>query len=158
MPAVVDDMNSLLTINPYVHQGTWVFDDPAVGLVREPFASGIPEMIEVLTRHIPGAARGFRLTFAAGPFPGAQAAIEWVREDMGGNWYRWPEQNLEGWLCPALFKYFDDAPQKLYLRADTQTKDQMLQVPRTLVEHLLALLIAHDFEEAEDLVRAALAQ
>ena len=26
--------------------------------------------------------------------------------------------NLEGWLCPALFKYFDKAPPELYGRAD----------------------------------------
>ena len=38
--------NALLVIQPYRSHGTWVFDDPAVGLVREPFVSGIPQMID----------------------------------------------------------------------------------------------------------------
>jgi len=25
----------------------------------------------------------------------------------------------EGWLCPALFKYFTSAPQRLYARVET---------------------------------------
>jgi hypothetical protein len=33
---------------------------------------------------------------------------------MGGNWYFSPQFQLEGWLCPALFKYFEAAPQKIY--------------------------------------------
>ena len=33
--------NSLFIIRPYKHSGMWVFDDPAVGLVREPFVSSV---------------------------------------------------------------------------------------------------------------------
>ena len=151
-------MNAIMVIRPYLDSGVWVFDDAAVGLEREPFVGGIPEMIEILTREIPNAARGFRLTFSAAPFPGSQACIEWVREDMGGNWYRWPQHGMEGWLCPALFKYFDEAPRKLYLRAEPDVhQDEMLRVPRAQVERLLALLVAGDVEEARELVRAALA-
>jgi hypothetical protein len=25
---------------------------------------------------------------------------------------------MEGWLCPALFKYFEEAPPELYVQAD----------------------------------------
>jgi hypothetical protein len=32
-------LNSLLAFHPYQHDGVWVFDDPAVGLVREPFGA-----------------------------------------------------------------------------------------------------------------------
>lgn len=36
---------------------------------------------------------------------------------MGGNWY-WNESlGMEGWLCPALFKYFDTAPERIYAQA-----------------------------------------
>jgi hypothetical protein len=110
--------NSIMVISPYRHHGTWVFDDPSVGLVREPFVSGIPEMIDMLVREIPDAEQGFRLLFSSTQFPGYQVEIEHVREEYGGAWYRWPEQNREGWLCPALFKYFDRAPRKLYCRAE----------------------------------------
>jgi hypothetical protein len=108
--------NSLFVIKPYKWEGLWVFDDPAVGLVREPFVAGADTMIDVATRHIPNAERGFVAIFSAGPFPGAQIVLDWSREEAGGNVYRWPEKDLEGWLCPALFKYFDQAPKKLYVQ------------------------------------------
>ena len=80
--------NSLLVIVPYWYEGTWVFDDPAVGLQREPFVSGVPEMIDNLVSNIPDARKGFRLTFSADPFPGFQKELKWVRGELGGNWYR----------------------------------------------------------------------
>ena len=33
---------------------------------------------------------------------------------MDGNWYYSADLDAEGWLCPALFKYFDEAPEKIY--------------------------------------------
>ena len=33
---------------------------------------------------------------------------------MGGNWYDSPDLDIEGWLCPALFKYFEVAPERIY--------------------------------------------
>src|SRR4051812_18772923 len=70
--------NALMVINPYWSSGTWVFDDPATGLVREPFVSGVPEMIDKLVTDIPNAKRGFRLLFSATPFPGYQAMFKRV--------------------------------------------------------------------------------
>jgi hypothetical protein len=32
--------------------------------------------------------------------------LEWVRQEYDGSWYRIKGQTFEGWLCPALFKYF----------------------------------------------------
>jgi len=40
--------NALRVIAPYWFEGTWVFDDDTVGLVREPFVEGVPEMIDEL--------------------------------------------------------------------------------------------------------------
>ena len=110
--------NSLLVIAPYWFEGTWVFDDPAVGLQREPFVSGVPEMINNLVSNLPEARRGFRLTFSADPFPGFQQELKWVREEMGGNWYRTEDPTMEGWLCPALFRYFDRAPERIYVKTE----------------------------------------
>jgi hypothetical protein len=31
---------------------------------------------------------------------------------MGGNVYGW--NNMEGWLCPALLKYFTSPPKKIF--------------------------------------------
>ncbi len=38
-----------------------MFDDPRVGLVREPFVAGIPAMMDKLVREITNAENGFRL-------------------------------------------------------------------------------------------------
>ena len=110
--------NAMMVIHPYRHEGMWVFDDDRVGLVREPFVFGIPEMIDAFAAEIPNAQSGFRLLFSAQPFPGFQEELVWVRGEYEGNWYRSPKLGAEGWLCPALFKYFDAAPQTIYVRLE----------------------------------------
>ncbi len=116
MPATT--RNSIMVITPYWYSGTWVFDDEAVGLRREPFVAGIPEMINHFVKDIPTAKSGFRLTFSAAPFPGHQAKAVWVRPESGGNIYRLENPPMEGWLCPALLHYFENPPKELYVRAD----------------------------------------
>ena len=95
-----------------------MFDDPRVGLDKEPFVSGADTMIEVLVSNIPNAEKGFRLLFSATAFPGYKVKLEWKREEYGGNWYYSAEFKMEGWLCPALFKYFEKAPKEIYVRAE----------------------------------------
>jgi hypothetical protein len=110
--------NALMVLVPYRHAGTWVFDDPRAGLVREPFVAGVPEMIDVLVAGIPGATNGFRLLFSAQPFPGYQKKLTWLRGDMGGNYYKMDSPPMEGWLCPAMFRYYQNAPKELYVKAE----------------------------------------
>jgi hypothetical protein len=112
--------NQIMVIAPYwlEEASTWVFDDPAVGLHQEPFVSGVPEMIDHLVQDIPEARRGCRLLFSASPFPGYQKRLVWRREEMGGNWYASDDPPLEGWLCTALFRYFAQAPEELYVKAE----------------------------------------
>lgn len=118
-PPSTTSTNATLSIEPYRHEGAWVFDDPAVGLVREPFVAGVTEMIDRLTAAIPAAERGFRLLFAAHPFEGHQTAMTWLRADpVEGNWYRADDTGDEGWLCPALFWYFPSPPARIYVRAE----------------------------------------
>ena len=60
-------------------------------------------MIDRVVADIPNADSGFRLIFAATPFPGHQCQLDWIRADEdGGNWYRSTDLDMEGWLCPAL--------------------------------------------------------
>jgi hypothetical protein len=75
----------------------------------------MPEIIDLAVREIPDAANGFSLIFSANPFTGAALEMERRREESGGNWYGW--NGMEGWLCPALFRYFEKAPAKLYAQA-----------------------------------------
>ena len=62
-------MNSIRIIVPYKFEGMWVFDDPVVNLVREPFVAGIDQIIDRLVAPIPDVEQGFRLLFSATPFP-----------------------------------------------------------------------------------------
>lgn len=110
--------NSMFVLRPYQHQERWVFDDERVGLVAEPFVFGIDTMIDRMVAEIPDAADGFHLIFSVNRFPGCTVGLEWRREEAGGNWYHSAEYDMEGWLCPALFKYFESAPPSLFAKAE----------------------------------------
>ncbi|HEX2114366.1 MAG TPA: DUF6717 family protein [Alphaproteobacteria bacterium] len=117
-------MNAINVIAPYRNHGMWVFDDPRTGLVQEPFVAGADTMIDRVTAGIPDAECGFIMVFSASPFPGHQYRLEWRRSEGGGNWYYSPQLDLEGWLCPALFRYFAEAPRELFVQiksADPKT-------------------------------------
>lgn len=109
-------MNSIRVIKPYKYEGAWVFDDPTCDLLREPFIAGIDKMLDAFVANIPDAANGFLLYFSSSPFPSSTIKLTWVREEAGGNWYYSDALKMEGWLCPALFKYFDLAPKTIFAR------------------------------------------
>jgi len=111
--------NILMVIEPYWYQGTWVFDDESAGLDKEPFVQGVPEMIDDLVKDIPNARSGFRLLFSSVSFPSYQLELTRVKEECGGYWYRAKNKSAEGWLCPALFKYFETAPEIIYVKAES---------------------------------------
>ena len=115
------DVNALMIIAPYKYEGTWVFDDPAVGLFREPFIAGIDTMIDKAVAGIPNAEKGFRAIFSSSPFPGANLKLEWRRPESGGNWYYSDQFKMEGWLCPALLKYFPTAPREIYVKIEPKS-------------------------------------
>ncbi len=110
--------NAIMVISPYRDHDTWVFDDASAGLVKEPFVAGVPEMIDVLVKDIPSAEDGFRLLFSAKAFPEYQKKLVWLRGDMGGNYYRFEDSSMEGWICPAMFKYYSTAPKELFVKAE----------------------------------------
>jgi hypothetical protein len=64
-------MNAINVIAPYKHLGMWVFDDPRVGLSKEPFVSGADAMIDRVVADIPNADSGFRLIHPSVPQSGA---------------------------------------------------------------------------------------
>ena len=88
------------------------------GLRREPFVAGVPEMIKVLVAKIVDAKGGFRLLFSANPFPGHQKKLTWMRGDSGGNYYKLDDPPMEGWICPAMFRYYKEPPRSLYVKAE----------------------------------------
>ncbi len=107
-------MNSLFVIKPYKYLTLWVFDDEKVRLIQEPFIAGADEIIDLMVKDIPNAKEGFVMFFSDEPFPGHKLELNWQREDGSGNWYRSSALDKEGWLCPALFRYFKETPKNLY--------------------------------------------
>ncbi len=71
----------------------WVFDDSRVGLVQEPLVAGTDKMIDRVVEDIPNAERGFTVIFSGG---------------------------MEGWLCPALLRYFSEAPKQIYVQVKSR--------------------------------------
>lgn len=114
-------MNSIHVIAPYKYLDMWVFDDEKVGLTQEPFVSGADTMIDRVVENIPNAEKGFILIFSKDQFPGAVLRLVWRRPESNGNWYYSEELEMEGWLCPALFKYFAEAPKELYVQVKAKT-------------------------------------
>lgn len=62
--------------------------------------------------------KGVQLLFSAAPFPGYQRKLTRLREEFGGQWYATDEPEMESWLCPAMFRYFDEAPEEIYVKAE----------------------------------------
>ncbi len=113
-----------LTLYPYLLGGScWVFDDERTGLKEEAFVLGMTEMISrvVRSKQVPDAERGFAMTFSDRPFEGHDVVLRWLRSDGGlGNWYEGTVvgERMEGWLCPALLLYFQEAPRAIFVRCD----------------------------------------
>ena len=108
---------SVKCIHPYMHEMQWVFDDPAVDLDKEPFVNGADLLIDQLVTGMEDSWRGFNLYFSDRPFDGYTVMLEWDRQEADGNWYYCEAFNDYGWLCPALLKYFPEAPKRLYVGA-----------------------------------------
>jgi hypothetical protein len=110
--------NAMLVIEPYRAGNQWRFDEPLLHLKAEPFVRGIPEMIDKMSANIPGSDKRVRLIFSQNPFPGYEYRLDRLREEDGGNWYYSDAYQMQGWLCPALFKFFPRAPSHIYVRAE----------------------------------------
>ena len=113
-------MNAIHIIQPYWHGGTWVFDDDRFGLSREPFVAGADTIISKMVESIPHARSGFKLTFSAIEFPGAELEVTRKGDGDGtaGTYYRAEKLEMDGWLCPALLHYFPTPPEKIYAKAE----------------------------------------
>lgn len=115
--------NSMMSLKVYLDQQTrlWSFDDERVNLLREPFVCGIGDIIDNLVKNINDAETGFRMTFSASRFPGCTLQLNKIEDKDGGSgtWYSVEgNKTKEGWLCPALFQYFEKAPTEIFVQAE----------------------------------------
>ena len=113
-------MNVVNIIEIYKWNGYWVFDDPNVGLVHEGLVMGTDTIIDYLVQDIPNADAGFMCMFSGKPLP--EYTVKFVLSRRGndeiGNWYTAEGTNMEGWLCPALYKYFEKEPDCIWIKID----------------------------------------
>jgi hypothetical protein len=116
-------MNAINIIEIYKWKGFWVFDDPSTGLVHEALVMGTDKIIDVAVANIENADKGFICIFSGTPLP--EYDIKLVLHKRGnnidGNWYRSEELDMDGWLCPALYKYFEVEPDAIYLKIEPKT-------------------------------------
>ena len=122
--------NSIMIISPYQlivgGRRTWCFDDELAGLKREPFVAGMSEMIDMalISKNKQASdidestKNGFTLMFSSKPFVGYDFSIDFIESEFEGSWYEWKDKNMKGWLCPALFKYFDKAPEEIFIKIE----------------------------------------
>jgi hypothetical protein len=107
-------VNAINVISPYKHHGMWVFDDPHVGLVQEPFVSGADTWIDRVVADIPNADKGFILIFSSTAFPGHQYRLDWRRAEAGEIGIT---RLIWTWRagCAQLFSDTSLTPQLLYM-------------------------------------------
>ena len=137
------NQNQIRSIEPYMCHGEWAFDDDTTGLVQEPFVCGMSEILDfcledsgIDPEEVEG---GFRLTFSKDKWPDSTHSLTWLGASEGGNDYELDSEcrnltihnsdrhydvpeGMKGWLCPALYHYFDDAPEKIYLSVARKEK------------------------------------
>jgi hypothetical protein len=128
--------NLLAVIETYWYEGAWVFDDPSRGLEKESLegcfeaefreiralarliGGGVTKLIDYLVKDIPDARAGFVLLLSSQPFAGYQLELDRIAEEDGGCLYRGSNHCAEVWLSPELIRYFETAPESLYVKAE----------------------------------------
>lgn len=119
--------NSIQVIHPYKWNYLWVFDDPSKGLTREPFINCATALIDAGIcnlygkEKLPTFEKGFNLLFSNKEFMNYDFKFIWKEEIAGGNVYECKELNREGWLCPALLKYFRTPPKCIFVKMTLPT-------------------------------------
>jgi len=113
--------NAIFTLTFYRHEGQWVFDDPGRDIQVEPLVCGADDVFDVLSgRDQDPAINRCTVNFSATPIPGHKVHARFQKPEYGGSVYTTTDlmgtEPFEFWLCPALFAYFDRAPEDLYVQ------------------------------------------
>jgi hypothetical protein len=113
-----DMSNSVFVLYPKRSTfGIWAFDDEMRGLKNEPFVGETNNLLDKMAIE-----SGYDLNdnpqvallFAATEFPDYQCDLNLIETSPTGTTYRDQISGIYPWLCPAMFKYFPEAPEKMY--------------------------------------------
>lgn len=117
-----NESNAVFIIQPYRVGKVWCFDEPALGVFKEPFVGTINDMIDDMLERA-GLPQGEQFTalFSADKLPSADMQLVLDQsEGKNGAWYKDVTKGGKtedaGWLCPCLFKFFPSAPENIYVR------------------------------------------
>ena len=113
--------NALFTLTFYRHQGQWVFDDERRDIYVEPLVCGADDVFDVLSgRHLDPSINRCTVNFSSTPIPGHEVHATYLGPEFDGSRYSTTDltsaEPFEFWLCPALFAYYAEAPQDLYVQ------------------------------------------
>jgi hypothetical protein len=78
----------------------WVFDDERVGLVKEPFVMGIPEIINNAVGHLANPEAGFTVLFNNTGLPSSDVVLKKLDIESGGTWYEQEGTGMKGCCVP----------------------------------------------------------
>lgn len=103
-------------LNLYWHNNAWCFDDEEKNVKAEPFVMGSSEIISFLAKEQKKTSENLKLRFSEEPFKESLISLKWARyQPEKWNLYRSEEINMEGWLCPVLYSYFEEAPKEIFV-------------------------------------------
>jgi hypothetical protein len=114
----MENNNSIFTLAPYKWNGIWVFDDDRVGLVKEAFVAGADTTLDLLSNNAPKCV----VHFSTNPFKGYQIRLDMLQTSEFGTDFVWTDKDNNDhdvWLCPAMFLYYPEAPDSLYVQVKT---------------------------------------
>lgn len=117
--------NALFSLNAYVKNGIWMFDDESRDIKEEPFVAGADVMFDLMSgRSADESIDSCNIIFGPTPIPDYDVHATLIGADgFDGHYYNVAEFNsfksVEGfdfWLCPALLAFFYEAPENIYVK------------------------------------------
>lgn len=99
----------------------WVFDDALHGLFGEPLVEGIDDMLDLIVDQFGYKKRRAAIAFSNSELKNPFAKLSLVGPcgkdgRVSGNDYIWEERDMKGWLCPALYNYYGEAPKDIFIK------------------------------------------
>jgi hypothetical protein len=111
-------MNSIFILYPKRSSfGVWSFDDDTRGLVNEPFVGETNKLLDMMAKESGYSLEDnpqVALLFSDDNFPESQCSLVLRETSNSGSTYIDLKRKLTPWLCPAMFKYFKNAPSNLF--------------------------------------------
>lgn len=107
-------MSSIFLIKPYKIKDSWFFDDQKRDIYERPFAKGVNSILQGVSDDLK--TERIKIIFSSSPFNGYQYSFTCMKPEESGYWYKCDQTSNNGWLRSGLFKYFDRAPEKLYVQ------------------------------------------